>query len=791
MSTIPSNSFVEAARRHRSKPYGIVWLRPGEKYPKVLGWTTRSMEPEEYNPGSNIGLMTGWISGNLVCVDLDHPSVLERADEFLPPTGMIDGRPGKPRSHRWYIVTDIPEELTSQAEQAAPAAIAAGKHPGPKTLHFANSVTKKNLIDFLGTGAQATVPPSVVSEEERVWESDGEPATVPAKDLFDAVCRLAEACGWTPPDERLRRAAEKLEKVAAATAGKGGRQRTYHAARTLVNDCDLSVAEAWPLFKAYNERCVPPWSEKELYQTLERAADAEEDPRFPRGRGLRPRIQHSVEIARTLDQAVDALRREADLYQRGGQLVHVVNTGGGTSGGIYRPPGTPRIVPVPWELLWEMLATNAEFVKYDVEKDETKVVPPQRWVPEGILARGQWDGIRELRAVVEVPVLLPDGRVLEMQGYDQQSGLLYVSDGCKVAVPSEPTKDDAVRAIATLLGVVKDFPFVTESHRSAWLAYLLTPFARYAFEGPVPLTLISANVAGAGKGLLCGVISTVYSGRPPAIGVATPDDAEMRKVVTSIALAGDTMVVLDNVSGVFGCPTLDAALTATVWTDRILGSNVRGTWPLDVVWAATANNPELEGDIHRRLLHVLLDSKHEYPEDRKDFEHEDLLSHVRGRRAELISAALTVLRAYCVAGRPTQGLVPWGSFEGWSKLVRNAVVWAGQSDPNDARLQLRSRGDQRRDALESVLTGLEKLDPENYGSTTALIVSWLDRLEGLKCDEARDLREALERLGARVDSVGSVGKKLGTLVGRVCKGRRLVMEVKRSNKKLWSLEYLK
>ena len=35
-------------------------------------------------------------------------------------------------------------------------------------------------------------------------------------------------------------------------------------------------------------------------------------------------------------------------------------------------------------------------------------------------------------------------------------------------------------------------------------------------------------------------------------------------------------------------------------------------------------------------------------------------------RGQLLSAALTILRGWIAAGRPTHGLVPWGSYEGWS-----------------------------------------------------------------------------------------------------------------------------
>jgi transposase InsO family protein len=46
------------------------------------------------------------LSGDLVCVDIDNTHALTLADNLLPQTSMIEGRPGKPSSHRWYRVSE-------------------------------------------------------------------------------------------------------------------------------------------------------------------------------------------------------------------------------------------------------------------------------------------------------------------------------------------------------------------------------------------------------------------------------------------------------------------------------------------------------------------------------------------------------------------------------------------------------------------------------------------------------------------------------------------------------------
>lgn len=130
---------------------------------------------------------------------------------------MVEGRPGKRRSHRWYSVplAGIPEEERSRAAQSAPAMEREFGHPGPRTASLRDGGGAE-LVRLIGTGGQAVVPPSTHSSgERREWEGDrpGEPAVVGFETLLRATRRLARKCGWAPKAE------------AAAAAGGGGAER--------------------------------------------------------------------------------------------------------------------------------------------------------------------------------------------------------------------------------------------------------------------------------------------------------------------------------------------------------------------------------------------------------------------------------------------------------------------------------------------------------------------------------------------------------------------------------------
>ncbi len=282
----------------------------------------------------------------------------------------------------------------------------------------------------------------------------------------------------------------------------------------------------------------------------------------------------------------------------------------------------------------------------------------------------------------------PDGSILQTPGYDYESGILYTPRRKYPEIVPWPMADDVSVAVDAIDEVIADFPFERDEHRAAWFAAMLTPIARFAFDGPAPLFLVDANVRGAGKGLAVDCAGIIATGERLATASYSHDDAEMRKAITSIAMAGDRAVLLDNIGGSFGVPCLDAALTSTKWKDRVLGGNQTIDLPLLVTWYATGNNVILAGDIPRRICHVRLNSPEEALEEREGFHHADLRNWLHREHPRLLAAALTILRGYIAAGRPDMKLKSWGTYEEWSALVRNALVWLGLPDPGATRQEL-------------------------------------------------------------------------------------------------------
>ena len=437
----------------------------------------------------------------------------------------------------------------------------------------------------------------------------------------------------------------------------------------------------------------------------------------------RPEILIRPELNAMTDDALAALaaRPALAVYVRAGMLVTVAWDGSSPERWLRRPPGAPRIVQLDHARMRGLMDSAARWMKPGGHRKDVRApaMPPGD-IAAQVLARHEWP-LPYLQAVVETPVIRPDGSVLNRSGYDVESELLYQPVPGQQGwpgVPARPTDSDVRAAVDALAEPVAQFPFKAGTDLSAYVAAVLTALAREMIPGPIPAFVVRAPTPGTGKTLLVVVVALTGTGRAPAVMAMTYDGEELRKRITSIALSGTPLVLVDNASGALGSDALAGALTATEWEDRILGVSQMVRLPLRAIWFVTGNNISFRKTLARRVVPIDLDAGVETPEDRTGFHHADLASYVREHRLRLVAAGLTVLRAFILAGRPTHGGAKLGSFEGWDDLVRSAVIWAGMDDPASANDPSRGRGRIRAEAdddvenLNILLQALHKAYPD-------------------------------------------------------------------------------
>ena len=198
----------------------------------------------------------------------------------------------------------------------------------------------------------------------------------------------------------------------------------------------------------------------------------------------------------------------------------------------------------------------------------------------------------------------------------------------------------------------------------------------------------------------------------------------------------------------------------------------------------------------RRSLLASLDPRCERPEER-EFTGPPPDAQGANHRETYAVAALTILRAYVVAGRPKQQAPALGGFEGWSRMVRDPLLWLGEAD---ARATMRKARDN--DPVRAVILPLMEQWTELIGvgehdtMTAGAVVERANEREAPNFggDEWRhpDFRAALVAVAAgnsgNLDQ-NKLGYWLRAHKDRIVGGRRFVSAGPNRNKvALWRLE---
>jgi hypothetical protein len=783
------------------------------KKPTLNNWPALPRETEAdalaWDAG-NIGIRCGAASGGLIVIDVDAGG--DVAALGLPET--VTARTGGGGFHYFF-------------KCAQPLKNTAGK----LGLH----------IDTRGDGGQVVAPGSIHPETGVMYEwVDGrEPWSIAVADLPQAIAErlnapraekpanVAPTPKATPRGEaavdRYIARAIKFEVHAVATAVEGTRNNTLNSAalslgglvaggyvprseiESALIDAALSAGlpldEAAATIRSGLEAAKPRDVQAEMAKRPTRKVRKAATP-TPEHPGMLPEIKLGVDEFRVIEDTITALRSDSSLYSRGNLLVRTIRDAQ-PKDGIVRAGGSATIQAVPLANLRERITRYAAFTKVDKNGEEIPAHPPA-WLIQSIHVRADWPGIRPLYGISDAPILRPDGSIWQTPGYDDRTGVVFDPAGATFpTISDEATLNDAGAATARILDVWCDFCFESPEHRAACLAALLTPLSRYAFTGPSPLNLFDANVRGSGKSLLAGTIGRIVLGREMPVSSYSHDSGELRKRITAIAMAGDRVIVLDNLDGVFGNDALDRAVTATVWKDRILGESREIEAPLLATWYATGNNIQVSADTTRRIIHIRLDVLNERPEERGGFKHPDLLAWVSENRPTLLADALTIVSAYIRAGKPRANLKPFGSFEGWSDLVRQAVVWVGLPDPCLTRTKLVESADTTADTLAQLIDAWEdyaKCWPDYHagtipGMTIANILGHLYR--GCQPSDAASvaMRAAIEGLigcpPGRVPTARQFGFKLRSFKRRVIGNRYLDIDAAANDRSgaTWQLRH--
>ena len=499
------------------------------------------------------------------------------------------------------------------------------------------------------------------------------------------------------------------------------------------------------------------------------------------GRGMR---------VESTDAVLHILRERSELFDFGTNAIAFVADG--------------KATPVSRDWLVDHAGRVAEFYSVKTERDDEGNVTSTREIPEdapsyianAILAKHGSRNFRKLTAVTTAPTLRPDGSVLDEPGHDPATGLMYVtSEAYPMAVPSAPTVDQALDALAKLWHPIRLFPFADEVGVGVTLAAMLAACLRPALP-TCPATGFDAPAAGTGKTLLAKCIGALATGGDVAVLPPTNEEDECRKRLFAALRGGSKVLLWDNVREPLGNSVIDSFLTSSLFADRVLGVSENVELPNRALFLVSGNNLVLTGDTHRRILLARLDAQIETP-FKREFEF-DPLAEVCNNRQALVVAALTIVRAYIAAGRPKAAKGRIASFELWDDLVRQPLCWLRE------RMAESGRDMADLPAFVDPAESIDRAASENPETSklAALLNAWVTTFGTTPTSPAQAIAKANELNGAHcvlfdaLDEIAGQNSKLNVRIlgrwlerhsGQLCTGLRLVLANKTNGLKRWTV----
>ena len=480
------------------------------------------------------------------------------------------------------------------------------------------------------------------------------------------------------------------------------------------------------------------------------------------------------EIHRVVDAAERELAHSGRHYQRGGLIVTVVTD-----------PGTreTRVQDTSPPALVRALSGAATWERFDGRtEDWVRIDPPARHAAV-LFDSTSYHHLPVLNGLTRQPYLRSDGSLMTAAGYDAATGIFGVFDAREFSVPAMPTRVQAVAALELLKGLLTEFSFANDTDLAAALVAMLTAVVRPSLAH-APMFHARAHMVGSGKSYLCELITAFAT---PQRGTPTTfpgDDEECRKLLLAELLRAPAVIEFDNLTGdLVAHKSLCTALTSEHMSGRILGVSKTATVNTRALFLSSGNNVGPVQDMTRRCITIHLSPECEVPAARS-FTRPDLVRDVLRERGRYVSAALTIVRGWIVAGRPMADCKSLAGFSDWSALCRQPVLWLGMADATASVFKAMAE-DPDRETLSRLLTAWQAV----FGKTAAMVRDAVKQASDVH-DEHAELREVLRDIA---DERGEINRrKLGWWIrrhaGRIVDGRRFVRASGNRSAEAWQVE---
>ena len=289
-----------------------------------------------------------------------------------------------------------------------------------------------------------------------------------------------------------------------------------------------------------------------------------------------------------------------------------------------------------------------------------------------------------------------------------------------------------------------------------------------------PAFFVTAGQRGGGKTTLVIMITLAALGRRAAAAAWSERSEERKKALFSYLRQSLACLVWDNIprGAAISCPHIEAALTASDISDRVLGVSQVETVPSTTVQIFTGNSITPFGDMASRSLMLALNVDRPDPENRA-FEHADPLTWTQSNRAKIVRALYTLLIAGAL-NRPKQQeaktrFKTWWHLVGWP--MEYAANLLGIEVDCTELMRAGEVEDEEASAVSAVLTIMREIWRDRTFTAMDVVEAMTPgtHMDDSDTAKAETLADALAELaGRRLErpSARSIGKFLGNRLVR-------------------------
>lgn len=369
-----------------------------------------------------------------------------------------------------------------------------------------------------------------------------------------------------------------------------------------------------------------------------------------------------------------------EVRERAPMMLHeLVATGSNQN----EPAGTSRLpAPVMPLLSAHDSTTLAHVVERHIEwvkptaEGPCPVALPQPFIDHFMVYRDST--LPRVGAVVTAPLVLPNGTLLAPNGLDRDRKLVFrIPLEMRQHLPQpndpQPTLKEARDALAFLTDEWLVDVATNYSGKCVLVAMAMTILQRTLLPER-PAFFVVAGKRGGGKTTALTMLHYLVTGKAAAAAAWSFSEEERRKALLAYLVEGPPALVFDNIplGSLISCPTIEKVLTASSYSDRILGETGISTVPAHTVLSFTGNNIAPRGDLASRSLVARLDVDRPDPENRP-FRHIDPVAWTLANRGKLLRALYTVMLAN---PQLKANAAPRTRFKMWWHLIGSAVEHA-------------------------------------------------------------------------------------------------------------------